>query len=175
MILRSNFRRSKVTFFRRSKEWSGDQKLFLIRRSNDFASFQETKSFNNNLTSWKWPWSGDRKFILTIKSLNNALKGLLIKVSISWSKFQPPEKYWQFYWNFRSPEKWHFWSPDRSFTSWKMSLSISWDSTSWSFHELTNTICNIQSIIKLKVQDCGTKALCNYEPQSRDPVWWISS
>ncbi len=47
--MRLNFRRSKVTFFKRSKELSGDQKNDQEIKSH---FFQEIKSFNNIFKSF---------------------------------------------------------------------------------------------------------------------------
>jgi len=96
------FRRSN---FRRSKQ---EVKSFYDQEIKFFPIFQEIESFNNNSISWSMQFSGDQK-----------LKIMLLRLSISWSIFQPPEQNWQIL--LKLP------------TSWKMWLLISWNLTSWSF------------------------------------------
>ncbi len=65
MIMRSNFRRSKVEFFRRSKEQLGDQKFFHI-----FPYFQEIKSQKSIIFDFRSP----EKFVS--HKINQEIKSL---------------------------------------------------------------------------------------------------
>jgi hypothetical protein len=75
MIMRSNFRRSKVSIFRSSKEQSGDQKLHF----SGGQKFKETFDLLTKIVS--------RKFDQEIESLNNALKTSDLLIILVTNKF----------------------------------------------------------------------------------------
>jgi len=73
--MRSNFRRSKVSIFRSSKEQSGDQKLHF----SGGQKFKETFDLLAKIVS--------RKFDQEIESLNNALKTSDLLIILVTNKF----------------------------------------------------------------------------------------